>query len=255
MKNKKKIYATHILKLIYIGITTFILILIFQRSYYEKNNFLYAIAKTGLAICILDIICTVSEELAIIYKKHRQKVKEQKESTKLEQENKMQKQLQEIYDYQDKKTIYLKEVETAIEEFQKFQKKLNVLHNKKIPLATREKLASVLKKMENILDFLKDDSLKYHSIKYTIKIYIPKFQEITYNYLKLLKTDTIGNIEQEEYQNAVIEFNEYLNDVKLKMSQEDCINLSVSISSLENVLKAEKEKQHNEEKETDNMDN
>jgi len=241
LKRKVKILFKYLFCIIYYSITTCVPIYIFYLVYCKKSHIIYAIAISFVFFTIMDIICSISEDVVnkIYCFVRKRKVRRQK---KLEEiKRKKEEEIIEFEKFLLKKNNYEAEIEKAWENCSNF-KEIIKANKSKLPQEIYQALRQVCSKRKQIIEVLKQDSEEYYSIRHTFTVYIPEFERMTNVFLEIVNADSLEESGKTEYMKLVTEFDKYLDFVKNQINISDKANLQISIKSLIKIMEGERKK-------------
>lgn len=237
---KRKLYKLLkcIFNIVYFAITAIVPIYVFYYVFSLKGSIIYSLAITFIFLVIMDICCSLIED--VIYKiyvygkrrkENKRKEEEEIEKTKKEQLQKMEEALVEIGNYNS-------EVECAERQYEEFEKYIESI-KEKLPKNISNYMQQISKKMHDIMSILKEDSEQYYPIRHMFKAYFPEFIRITHKYVDIITTEKDQDATQ-NFLKLVIEFKEYLDSIIKKIQDTDKVSFDVGLKALTKIIQAER---------------
>lgn len=230
-----------VLRIVYIASTACIPCYVFQFTFSLKGNLLYAITISVISLIMMDIMCSILEDIAKSIYKIFANIKEKKLEIKEEAKRKKEEEIKQLKKLLLEKNDYGGEIQQAKEENKDFKKKIRN-NEGKLPENISKMLKEVCKNMDDILEVLKKDTEEYYPLRHTFKVYFPEFQKSTYQFINIAEGDSLDEETISEFMKLGVEFNQYLNYIKSSINKQDKISLSVGMKSLIKILEAERKK-------------
>jgi len=218
-------------------IITWVLITIFKTL---QLSFVKGTAALIISLVILDIICSIIENLVLVvrdklfYNKLKKIEKINRKNEKIKKQEEEAKKAAEELEKTTKNPHYKSVIEAEV-----FVNSLKVLSDKYNFGVNNDKIDECVKKLMEIIELLKKDSTGYNRVAYLFEAYLPEF----YNTLNLYSNFIKADIKTEEYEETlticVDKFNKFLNNQKIeaifdKSSIE--IQFKVSAETLGNMI-------------------
>lgn len=230
-----------ILSIIYITSTACIPIYVFKFTFSLKNNFTYALAVSFVSITLMDIVCSILEDIFSSIYKIFENIKEKKLQAMEDAKRKKEGEIKQLEKILLEKDDYDEEIQWAKSENENLIKEIKK-HKEKLPEDIAKKIEKVCDIIKEILDVLKKDTEEYYPLRHTFKVYFPEFKKTTCQFISIAEGDSLDEETITEFLKLVEEFNQYLNYIKSSINKQDKLSLRVGTKSLVKILEAERKK-------------
>ena len=143
-KFSKKVYNIfkYILYIIYFSCTAAIPVYVFYSAFFSKDSILYAAAIAFIFFIVMDICCSITEDVALKLYEASKERKEKKLKEKEQAEKKKKEEMQEIEDILTEKRNYQSEVMYAESEFEEYKEYIKLL-SKEVPRQVQKSLKNI----------------------------------------------------------------------------------------------------------------
>ena len=218
-----------IFKRIYYLITGVVLCTIFGITLIN-GNVSAAIANVIATIILLDVICSLSEDLfsfliqMVVIKKNEKK--ERKKNKKF------------------KDTLYY---ETKIKNAKYINSKLKFIAKKNGNMLIIKKIEEICKNMNSLLEIVSGGNKESYQVRYLFDMIYPEFLEITESYLNISEQNNANQEDIDKYLFLISKINKYITYAKTTIKDKENIELGKSILLLAQNINTEMNKAFNKE--------
>lgn len=235
-----KAFVKWIFHTIYFSATSIVPMHVFVFVFNLKNSFWYAIAIAGISLIIMDIICSILEDIAYAIYKLNMKINKRKQRKKRESEAKKQTDINRLENLIKQKNDFSSEIRKNYRDCTEF--KSDVKSCNELPEDIKKELVNLCERTEKILEVLKQETKEYYSVRHTFSVIFPKFQKWTLTFISLAKADSLEEETMNGFRKLMAEYSNQLDYVKGMINSTEKFNLSIGVESLVKTMQAERKK-------------
>lgn len=227
MKWKVKKVLKFTASIVYFAITAVVPITAFGIAYLDKESLLYAIVIAYMTFIVMDIICSILENVV-------SKIVELAMDSKWKRREKRQEKIENLRNILSQGDNYKSEISNI------HKKNLGLreeIKNKKLSKKMERQMSNVCNKMDDIIGKLDKDPNRYYSVIHAFNVYFEEYQRLAHKFMSQTNDEVENNIE--EMTILIIEMEQYLRLVEVKTSANK-LSLELEIKSLINSLKEER---------------
>lgn len=230
----------------YYSLTAYLLVYSFRRAFFNGEPLEVCFLKLLYSFLILDMICSVLEDIpkaiAKGYKNFKNYMNKRKEEKRVKEAERLQQEMKEKIQKEEEKQ---REVLSGNEEFEEIQQADMVYERLKSTMEQRifnkqitEKLQNLLEEIHLLLEILREDKSIYEKAKYMLRVCLPELENITNTYIDVLKITTSEEKDSsDEYLHFLEVFQQYILSIREEILNSTRTDLEVNTSVMENVMK------------------
>lgn len=231
--------------LVYYPITAWIVSYPFKQAVLNGEPWEKCFLKFLYAFLIVDILCSILEDIPSIiiklYKRFKVHVVEKKEEKQKKEAEQLQQKMKEKIQNEEEKQ---RKVLEGNEEFQKieeasivYERLVNIMQEKLLDAQVTEKFQDALEEIHFLLEILEEDNSAYKKAEYMLTVCLPELENITKIYLNVLKIVNSGEEEsRKDYLQFLEVFQQYMQSIKEEILSSSKMDLKVNTSVMESVM-------------------
>lgn len=224
--------GVYVLATVLVPIGTFGYFLVF------KDSFGLAIIWGYASFIGMDMVCSITEDIASFGYQKATKAIEEKRILKIETQKKKEEKIEKAKRLLIEKNdcnILVKNVRKNNETFREEIKS----KEDELPVKVEKGLKNICKRMDELLDTLEFEPEKYHIVKQTFEMYFNEFRRVTSAYLEDIYS---SEVKEKELLELIEEFEKYLKYVRNSIEVSEDMRVNTGIKLLVKMMEAEREK-------------
>lgn len=200
------------------------------------------ILKFLYCFLIMDILCSVIEDIPLMLQKlknHKKcKLDECNRVTQKELQHRMQEQIIQEEERQKRKLEEGIEYQILDRAELTYERLERTLQKKVLGEEETYEFSSLLKAINWLLKIIQEDEEHYQRAEYMLRVCLPEIENITNIYLKILNIGLETEEDKARYCSFLKQCKIYLNDIKEQIYSGEKVDLEVSTSVMETIMKS-----------------
>lgn len=244
--NKKVRIKRFLVIYMYYPLTAYVLVYSFRQAILNGEPLEKCFLNLLYSFLILDIICSVLEDIpkaiAKRYKNFKDYMNRKKEEKRTKEAERLQQEMKEKIQKEEEKQNEVLSGNEVFEEIQQadivYERLKSTIEQRSFNNQITEKLQKLLEEIHLLLEILKEDKSIYEKAKYMLRVCLPELENITNTYIDVLKITTSEEKDSsDEYLHFLEVFQQYILSIREEILNSTRTDLQVNTSVMENVMK------------------